>query len=148
MMQNYPDQKQHIEQYIEKSAMRVVAAMQETGIQPTPTLIKAIAEQTIDEAEESFQQECNEILAGNIALMLQDHKHRMDQIKRDGLRMALISCIPVAIIFLSLAGIGIGQGQIGIAVMFAVAALAFVGMLVYAILDQPKAGDEDDVRLE
>ena len=98
-MHDYPDIQHYLTVHVEQAAERYVEAQHQTGLDPNDTLTRAIAERTVREAQASYIQEATEIRDTNIGIMLERHHRRMDTIKREGAKLRLLTCPPIALLF-------------------------------------------------
>ena len=132
-MQDYPDPKKYISDYVSKAADRYIDGLQKVGLKPSPILARVLAERAIQEAEERYHQEADDILEHNIATIINTHKKRKSQIRRQGARWSWFVCLPMMNLFGFLAGYYcFSQTNIPLGIVYGVAALVFVVMLVWA----------------
>ncbi|MGH2507466.1 MAG: hypothetical protein ACRDHZ_08705 [Ktedonobacteraceae bacterium] len=131
-MRKYKNRQQHIEQYMEQAASDYWHGLQERGLKPNSILLKAAARRALDEAERDYTQHASATRDHNIALILSEHQKRLRQIKRDGAKLRLMMCPPLAAFFGVLAWYSFSHtGGLGLAmgIAYSIGALAFLAML-------------------
>lgn len=139
-MRPLPDPKQHLDEHMQRAARKYVDGLRQAGLEPTPTLTRAVAERAGQEAFASYVREAHAIRDQNIALILQDHDRRQQQFRREGARLRLKVCPFLALWFGLLAWFNVTQHHIVLGIICAIGALAFLAMLVFgAIFDRSRA---------
>lgn len=151
-MREYPDVQHHLDASIERAAGRYLEAIQQTGLAPNDTLTRAIAEQTLHDAEASYTQEAAEIRDHNIEVILERHYRGMNAVKREGAKLRLITCPPIALLFGVLAWYSFQQSApagVMMGLLLSIGSLAFLLMLVLgAIFDRPRPSPSSPMRDE
>ena len=141
-MQSYEDPHQHMERHLRRSAEKYVSGLQKAGLRPNDRLTRAMAERAVQEAEGSYRQHAIETRDHNIQVIMDDHRKRMNQIRREGLFQSLKMCPPIILLFGGLAWYSFshpGQFISGAVWFYAGAALAFLLLLLCSILfNRPK----------
>ncbi|GHO51407.1 hypothetical protein [Ktedonospora formicarum] len=99
----YPNPNQHFERHMERAAERYIDGLEHAGLQPNDILTKAMAERAAQAAKDDYIREATETRDHNIGVILDQHKQRMNMIKRRGASWRLKVCPLVAIIFGALA---------------------------------------------
>lgn len=134
-MHNFEHQRQADEQYVHQAVEYYLAGLRRAEVQPNETLVKAIAERALQGAISKHMEEARQIRDHNIAVIVQDHKRRLCEIKHSGARLRLWMCPAIATWFTLLAWYSVGYQHAWIAgIVFSVGALAFLAMLVYGAL--------------
>lgn len=131
-MQRYPDPKETLDRYVDAAALRYIAALHATGMEPNVTLMHAIVEQTVDEADRAHTDACRQVLEQNIEHVLRTHQECMNELARDRKRLAWIICVPMTLVMGVLAWLGFTHGQPVLACCYAMSALVFSAMFVHA----------------
>lgn len=151
-----PSYQQYIAQYLAHSTERYVTGLQRSGFVPSETLIKAIAQRVVNEANESYLQHITErhhqriarLLIDyqqhihdlteqrdqRIAQVLSDHRQRMNHLKRSGMHLRSKTCPPLALLFGFLAWYNFTYGTWLLGIFFSVGACAFLAMLLFGWL--------------
>ncbi len=141
-MQEYPDPDRHFEEHIQRSADRYVEGLQQAGLEANPTLTRAMAERARAEAEQSYIQEAQATRDHNVSQVMSSYRQRNNQIKREGARLRLWTCPPIAALFGLMAWYSFshpGAEGVIMGAIYSVGALAFLGMLILgAIFDRPR----------
>ena len=142
-MHEYPDVEQHLQSRLERTAHQYVETMQHTGMEPNETLIKAITERALCEAEAEYREEAMKTFHHNVSAILGRQQRRMNAVKREGVKMRLLTCPPVTLVFALLAWYSFHQSApVGLimGVLLSIGSLAFLLMLVLgAIFDAPQS---------
>lgn len=138
MMRDYEEAERNRNQYIEDAARRYVIGMHQAGLQPNPRLERAIAERIGREAATRYIEDMTAILHHNLGYLTHTHQRRLNEIKRSGARLRWRLCPPFVAVFAFLAWLNFTRGHIELVMLFAVAALAWLAILVGgAIFDRP-----------
>ncbi len=98
-MREYPDLDQYMKASMHASAEKYVRGLQRAGLEPNNTLIRALAEMAVQEARGKYIQQLIETRDHNIRVILNNHRRRMNEIKREGAKLYLKICLPVALLF-------------------------------------------------
>jgi hypothetical protein len=99
IMREYPDAKKHIEKYMSDAVEHYMNGLKQRGLQPNPTLDRIFIERTMKETEDSYMQELAEVHAHNIGVINDSYAKRLKKIRRSGDWLAILICIPAAILF-------------------------------------------------
>lgn len=129
-MREYEDPQHFMERYIDSAAMRYADGFRISDIQPSQTLIQALAERTVETAREEYRAHAKATFEHNIALIHRQHLARMKQINRDGAKLALWTCLPAIAFF---GTIGWLQPDWLMRLIYWLGALAFLTMLIAAL---------------
>lgn len=139
-MRQYEDPKQHLQRHINRAAENYLAGMRELGVEPKPTLPKAVIDRTIREAQADYQQSINETFLHNMQILNEQYNQERDEIARKGAARRLRVCLPLIAIWAAAAWynfIHTSDPKVWIACAFG--ALVFLAMLVFGkIFDPPK----------
>lgn len=137
-MRSYEDAKHNRDQFIDDAARRYVTGIQKTGLQPNRRLERAIAERTGQEAKRRYMEDMDAIQRHNIGSIMEAHKQRLNEIKRNGARLRWRTCPIIAAVFGLMAWYSYAHGHVDLVIVYALAALTFIAMLVLgAIFDRP-----------
>lgn len=98
-MKDYPDPHDYFEQHMREIAEQDSENLSRAGLEPTPTLTRALAERAIQHIGEQYQRDILKIRDHNINLVLQRYRRRMAALDWSGHRLLLRIC-PLAILFL------------------------------------------------
>ncbi len=130
-MQEFPDPTSHLERHMEQAAEKYVDGLEKAGLEPNPTLTRAMAERALLDAQVDYIHEATATRDHNIALIVNNHKRRMKQIKREGASLRIKTCPPIILLFGLMAWYSlIHAGGIVTGILFIVGALAFLAMLI------------------
>ena len=140
-MRDYPDPKEFLDSYMERSIERYADGLQKANIQPNDTLINALFDRTLREAKANYLREADEIHYHNIQAILRDHKNRMNEMKRSGASLRLKTCPIFIVLFGLLAWYSLSHpapGSFIPSICYAATSLVFLAMLILgAIADRP-----------
>jgi len=136
----YPDSKAHLDTCLDVAAQRLVASKEETGIEPSETLIRAVVERTLREAEVEYDELSQETLMHNLQFLLWNHERRMEALRREGVHDRSILCPIMVVCFGALAlfeflapDAWLSTGH-WLAWLYAAAALFFLGVRIRDIV--------------
>lgn len=138
-MQQYPDPKTHLDEYVEQSKQEFVEKAREIGITPNKTIVHKWAERVFKEARKDFQKKTEEVALHNLDVIDQDYNQQLNEIKRKDMALRLKTCPPVAIVF-AITGylFYLGHETTSAFICFAMA-LVFLAVLVLgAIFGRPR----------
>jgi hypothetical protein len=137
-VKQYPDAQQHYEAYTEQRVDEIKAEARQLGLTMNKTVARKIAERVMDEAEADYKKQSAEVFLHNFYEITEDHKRRMNEIKRSGARLRLIFCPPIAAFFLLLGFVFYHFGLWGAAgVQFVLAFIPLAFLVGGAIFDRP-----------
>lgn len=138
-MRPWKNPHEHFEEHLTCSAHRYVDGRRQAGLSPNPTLTNAMAERAVQEATDSYVRETLEIRDHNIAVIVQEHRQRLNAIKRRGARQRLWTCPPIALCFGLMAWYSFTAGEgLLIGLCYLAGSLTFLAMLVLgAVFDRP-----------
>ncbi len=138
-MRPWKNPHEHFEEHLSRSARRYAEGLIRAGIEPHPILTRAMAERAVQEAQESYIRETLEIRDHHIGVILEEHRQRLNAIKRRGAKLRLLTCPPVALCFGAMAWYSYAHHHFDLVALYTFAALAFLAMLVLgAIFDRPR----------
>jgi exonuclease VII large subunit len=132
-MQPYENSDQHLNRRMKEAAKRYMAA-QKAGFQSSKRLEKALAERTLQTAREDWQDHAYGTFQHNVQHIQQAHKQRMKQLDREGALLAGKTCPPIMMALGFLAWWGFSQGNLLMGLLYLAGALAFLSMLIVAVL--------------
>lgn len=139
-MRPWKNPHEHFEEHLSRSARRYVEGIQRAELSSNPTLERAMAEWAVQEATDSYIRETLEIRDHNIGVIMEQHRQRLNAIKRRGAKLRLWTCPPIALCFGFMAWYSFTYGDsLLIGLCYLAASLAFLAMLVVgAIVDRPR----------
>jgi len=142
-MLDYPDPERHLVDYVTRSMQRYVDGLQQAGLQPTETLLQALLQRTLEEAQADYLRKASQVHTHNIQVILSDHTRRMNDLKRSGARLRLQTCPLLALGFGLLAWYSLsqpGSASLIMGLCYAATALALLVILILgAIFDRPQS---------
>lgn len=134
----YPHPQQYLDRAIARAQERYIRAIDTCGLLPNERLTRAIVEQAVEQASEQYQEEAEAILRHNNEIIEQQCQEQDNQLKKEGAKMCMWICPPIALLFGMVAWICFDQGSVFTGWLYA-ASLAFLGMLVYGwIFERPE----------
>ena len=140
-MKEYEDPHTHMSRHIDRAARKYARGLAEAGLEPNEKLTRAMAERAIREAEGRYLQEIGSTSRHNLAVIQDDHRKRMNKIKRDGARLRVWSCSLMVLFFELFAWYSFTHsGTTGVIMgcIYCVGGIAFLLMLILgAIFDRP-----------
>lgn len=77
----------------------------------------------------------NEFVIHTTKTIIEEHRQRDQGIRREGAKMALLTCPPIAFAFVLLAWYGLSQSDYIVSALFTVGSLAFLVMLLVACVN-------------
>lgn len=135
-MKEYEDPNQFINRHLERSAKKYTTGLLKAGLEPSKTLVRALAERSVQDARESYRKHLYETHENNVNIILAEHEQSVRKISRDGARIALMTDPPVILLFGGMSIYSFLQGGpvgLAMAAMFALGSLAFLAMLIVAL---------------
>jgi Flp pilus assembly protein TadB len=137
-MKQYPDPDKHYDEFMGHAAREYAAGLRARGMEPNEKLTRAKAKRLLKAAQADYAHQAQAVRDANIRDIQQEHKMRMNAIKRDGARLRLLTCPPIALFALVVAYVLYVNGNMMGAIVNVVLALVFLGFLVGgAIFDRP-----------
>ena len=138
-MRRYEDPEQHFERHMGQAAQRYADGLQQAGLEPSETLTRAMARRALQEARADYVRQATKTRNHNIALIQEQHRQRLNQIKRDGARLRLWTCPPITLVFGAVGYLCYVHGNPMGALINFLLAFVFLCFLVFgAIFDRPR----------
>lgn len=136
-MRELEDPQRCFEKHMQQAVEKYKQGLQRAGLPPNDTLTKAVAQRALEEAKANYIQQVIETQDHNIEVILSEHKRCLRDIKRDGAKLRLLTCPPIAAFFGGMAWYSFNQPSgLAMGIVFTVGALAFMAMLVGGIFDR------------
>lgn len=117
---------------MKRAAERYADGVKQAKLQFNDKLTRAMAERVAEQAHLDYEKQTLQTLKGNVRTILSDYHQRDRQIRRDGARMAWLTCPFIALVFGALSWFNFHHGDAGMGLLYAVGALAFLVLLVLA----------------
>jgi len=137
-MRQFPDPDQHFNEHIKRSAEQYADGLQRSGLEPNPTLTRAVAERAVRQAAESYEREAEAVKIHNIKIIASEHRKRINKLKWQGAGLRARVCPPIAAVFGLVAWHNFHAGNPAMGLLYIGAALSFLVMLILgAIFDKP-----------
>ena len=144
-MRELPDPQQHFDRSLKRSDEEYAAWLRRGGVEPNDILMREHRPDAFREARDSFVREATEVRDQNVKVILREHRRRVNKLKRQGAKLRMRVCPPIAALFGLLAWYNFTQaGGFVMGIISTVGALAFLAMLVLgAIFDRPGRDDRN-----
>jgi hypothetical protein len=130
--------REEYEHSAQEAAQNYTRWLDEQGMQSNEILMRAYVKQVLG----GWKREAEEVKRGRIEDLIREHKQRDLAIRREGARMAVWTCPPIALMLLLLAWWGVASGNALMGLVYAVGALAFLVMLAIVLWQVRKAAKE------